>query len=114
MNDAELDKFHQLLHTQCDELKASLQLAQQSTATVELDQASVGRVSRGDALQAQSMAVETSRLKQQQLRKISMALSLIESGDYGYCKICDQEIDHRRLEIDPASTMCVPCASQQE
>jgi DnaK suppressor protein len=60
------------------------------------------------------MAVETSRLKQQQLRKISMALSLIESGDYGYCKCCDQEIDPRRLEIDPASSLCVPCASKQE
>jgi RNA polymerase-binding transcription factor len=114
MNDADLDKFRLLLIQQRDELKNSLQMAQQSTETVELDQASVGRVSRGDALQAQSMAVETSRLKQQQLRKISMALSLIESGDYGYCSICDQDIDHRRLEVDPAATMCVPCASKQE
>jgi len=114
MNDEEIVKFQQLLQQQRDDLKASLQMAQQSTETVELDQASVGRVSRGDALQAQSMAQETSRLKQQQLRKISMALSLIQSGDYGYCSVCDKEIDHRRLEIDPASTMCVPCASKQE
>jgi DnaK suppressor protein len=109
-----LDQFRLLLIEQRDDLKNSLQMAQSSTETVELDQASVGRVSRGDALQAQSMAVETSRLKQQQLRKISMALSLIESGDYGYCSICDQEIDPRRLEVDPAAMMCVPCASKQE
>lgn len=114
MNDEEIAKFQQLLQQQRDDLKASLQMAQSSTETVELDQASVGRVSRGDALQAQSMAQETSRLKQQQLRKISMALSSISSGDYGYCSVCDAQIDHRRLEIDPASTMCVPCASKQE
>jgi len=114
MNDAELDKFRQLLQQQRNNLKDSLQLAQNSIQTVELDQSSIGRVSRGDALQAQSMAQETTRLKQQQLRDISMSLSLIESGDYGYCNMCDLEIDQRRLEIHPTSSRCVPCASQQE
>jgi DnaK suppressor protein len=60
------------------------------------------------------MAVETTRLRQQQLRKISTALALISSGDYGYCSVCDEEINLKRLEIDPASTMCVACASKQE
>ncbi|MBL1320740.1 MAG: TraR/DksA C4-type zinc finger protein [Methylophaga sp.] len=92
----------------------SQQMAQSATETVELDQSSVGRVSRMDAMQSQSMAVETTRLRQQQLRKISTALALIASGDYGYCSVCDDEINHQRLEIDPASTMCVPCASKQE
>ncbi len=107
-------KFKQLLEAQRDELMASQQLAQSSTETVELDQASVGRVSRMDAMQSQSMAVETTRLRQQQLRKISTALALIESGDYGFCTICDSEIDPRRLSIDPASAMCISCASKQE
>lgn len=114
MNHTDLQKFKCLLKQQRDELMATQQMAQSSTETVELDQASVGRVSRVDALQSQSMAVETTRLRQQQLRKISTALALIESGDYGYCSVCDDEIDPRRLEIDPASTMCVPCASKQE
>jgi len=114
MNDAELDKFRQLLQQQRNELKNSLELAQGSLQTVELDQTSVGRVSRGEALQSQSMAQETTRLKQQQLRDISMSLSLIESGDYGYCNICDQEIDPQRLNINPTAIMCVPCASTQE
>ena len=114
MTDAELQQFKQLLEAQRDELMTSQQLAQSSTETVELDQASVGRVSRMDAMQSQSMAVETTRLRQQQLRKISTALALIASGDYGYCNVCDEEINPERLKIDPASTMCVPCASKQE
>lgn len=112
MNDIDLEKFKHLLEQQRDELMSSQKMAQTSTQTVELDQSSVGRVSRGDALQSQSMAVETSRLRQQQLRQISTALALIVSGDYGYCSVCDNEIDPRRLEIEPASTMCVPCASK--
>jgi len=114
MNETDLHKFKKLLVAQRNELMASQQMAQSSTETVELDQASVGRVSRMDAMQSQSMAVETTRLRQQQLRKISAALALIESGDYGYCSVCDDEINPKRLEIDPASTMCVPCASKQE
>ncbi|RKZ96356.1 MAG: TraR/DksA family transcriptional regulator, partial [Gammaproteobacteria bacterium] len=95
MNQTDLQKFKHLLEQQRDKLMATQQMAQSSTQTVELDQASVGRVSRVDALQAQSMAVETTRLRQQQLRKISTALALIESSDYGYCSICDDEIDPR-------------------
>jgi DnaK suppressor protein len=114
MNNSDLQKFKQLLETQRDQLMSSQQLAQSSTETVELDQASVGRLSRMDAMQSQSMAVETTRLRQQQLRKISTALALIDSGDYGYCLVCDEDIDLRRLEIDSASSMCVLCASKQE
>ncbi|PHS68543.1 MAG: molecular chaperone DnaK [Methylophaga sp.] len=114
MNNADVQKFKHLLETHRDGLVASQQAAQQSTEPVQLDQASVGRVSRIDALQSQSMAVETTRLRQQQLRKISTALALIESGDYGYCSVCDNDIDPRRLEVDPASSMCVTCASKQE
>ena len=114
MNHTDLQKFKLLLEQQRTELMASQQKAQSSTQTVELDQSSVGRVSRVDALQSQSMAVETTRLRQQQLRRISTALALIESGDYGYCSNCDNEIDPIKLDNDPASIMCVPCASKQE
>jgi DnaK suppressor protein len=114
MNNSNLQKFEHLLETQRDELINCQQMAQSSTETVELDHASVGRVSRRDAMQSQAMAVETTRLRQQQLRKISTALALISSGDYGYCSVCDEEINLKHLEIDPASTMCVACASKQE
>lgn len=114
MDKPTIEKFKHLLQQQRDSLMSAQQLAQDSTDIVELDQSSVGRVSRADAMQSQSMAIEGTRLRQQQLRKISTALALIESGDYGYCENCDQMIDIRRLEIDPAATLCVPCASKQE
>ena len=114
MDTAQLTQIKQQLLSQRDTLMASQQMAQSGTETVELDQSSLGRVSRVDAMQSQSMAIEATRLRQQQLRKITTALALIESGDYGYCQRCDNEIDPRRLAIDPAAIQCVPCASQQE
>jgi DnaK suppressor protein len=114
MTDDELTLFKQQLLQQRDTLMASQQLGQSATETVELDQSSVGRVSRIDAMQSQSMAIETARLRQQQLRQIITALALIESGDYGFCVECDTEIDVNRLAIDSAATRCVACASRLE
>ena len=114
MNDDELTRFKTLLLQQRDTLMVSQQLGQSATETVALDQSSVGRVSRIDAMQSQSMAIETTRLRQQQLRQITTALAMIESGDYGFCTECDTEIDVKRLAIDPAAMQCVACASRLE
>jgi DnaK suppressor protein len=76
---------------------------------VELDQASVGRLSRIDAMQAQQMAQASERRRQQQLLKIEVALRRIETGEYGYCFVCGEEIDVRRLGVDPTNTRCIRC-----
>lgn len=114
MNDAELNRFKTLLLQQRDTLMASQQLGQSATETLALDQSSVGRVSRIDAIQSQSMTIGTTSLRQQQLRQITTAIAMIESGDYGFCTECHAEIDVKRLSIDPAAMQCVPCASRLE
>jgi len=78
--------------------------------TVKLDQSSVGRLSRMDAMQGQQMALEASRRRQLQAQKIEGALRRIEAGDFGYCFICEEEIDIRRLQADPTNTRCLACA----
>ncbi|MFK5913661.1 MAG: TraR/DksA family transcriptional regulator [Woeseiaceae bacterium] len=85
-----------------------------SAATVELDQSTMGRLSRMDALQGQAMSKETKSRHEEGVRKISSALSRIESGDYGYCFQCDELISMARLEVDPAVSLCITCASLAE
>ena len=91
------------------ELQALEEASRGSGETVELDQARVGRLSRMDAMQAQEMALETGRRRKQQLQKIEGSLRRIETGDYGYCFICGEEIDERRLAIDPTVSRCMEC-----
>ncbi|GMR15799.1 MAG: hypothetical protein BMS9Abin31_0089 [Gammaproteobacteria bacterium] len=86
----------------------------ESSKTVELDQSKVGRLSRMDALQGQAMTQETKSRHEEGLRKISAALSRIESGDYGYCLECDELISTARLGVDPAAALCIRCASLAE
>ncbi|HCL81143.1 MAG TPA: RNA polymerase-binding protein DksA, partial [Nitrospiraceae bacterium] len=38
----------------------------------------------------------------------------IESGNYGICDICGEEINIKRLEARPVTTMCIECKTEQE
>jgi len=92
-------------------------LAQQegdATDVVELDQTRQGRLSRMDAMQQQAMAAETARRRALELTRIAAALARIDSGDYGLCVRCDEGIAPRRLQVDPAATLCIRCADEAE
>jgi len=64
-----------------------------------------------DALQVQAMAMETSRRRATELRRITAALVRIDEGEFGYCLKCGDEIAARRIELDPATPLCIGCAS---
>jgi len=106
----QLAEFHSKLLAEQQKLQQEAVQAQQSSATVELDQQSVGRLSRMDAMQAQAMAQELARRRARQLVEIAAALKRIESNDYGYCLDCDEPISAARLGINPASRYCLNCA----
>ncbi|MES9972359.1 MAG: hypothetical protein ABW092_20190 [Candidatus Thiodiazotropha sp.] len=56
------------------------------------------------------VAQETARRRQQQLSRIEGALRRIDAGECGYCFVCKQAIDIRRLNADPTITRCIECA----
>ncbi len=77
--------------------------------TVMLDQTSVGRLSRMDAMQRQSMAKATQARRAQTLAKLHAALRRIETGECGYCTDCGEAIAFERLELDPAAPRYLSC-----
>mgnify|MGYP006441817373 CR=1 FL=1 len=85
-----------------------------ATATVVLDQTSVGRLSRMDAMQQQAMAQGTRQRAEQSLRRIEAALRRCDDGSYGECQDCGEFINPRRLELDPAATLCIACAEARD
>ena len=93
------------------ELEELSKLSEEARSTVELDQQSVGRLSRMDSMQQQAMAEAQERMRQRDLLRIEMAERRINNNDYGYCTECDAEIPDGRLEIDPMAEKCVHCAS---
>lgn len=81
---------------------------------VALDQQSVGRLSRMDAMQVQAMAQATERRRQTRMRAVQAALDRLESGDFGYCLRCGEEIAPKRLQADPTNTLCIACADRSD
>lgn len=87
-------------------------LSEGSRRPVELDQNSVGRLSRMDAIQQQAMAVAAQGRRHHDARRITQAFRRIETGEYGYCGTCGEPIALRRLQLDPTLAMCIECASE--
>lgn len=52
--------------------------------------------------------------EQKLLKKIEEALDRIDHGVFGICDRCGQEINVRRLEARPVTTMCIECKTLQE
>jgi len=114
LDNRQIDIFRQqLLRLQAD-LSALRATGEAAAGVVELDQTSVGRLSRMDALQGQAMSQEQRRRRELELKKIAAALRRIESGSYGDCLACEEPIAIRRLTLDPAATLCISCASARE
>ena len=112
MNNQTRAHFKNLLSQNKVQLEELEQRATESTQTVDLDQSSVGRLSRMDAMQSQAMAIENKRRREIQLTRVNAALERIKEGEYGYCSQCEEEINIRRLEADPANPFCVSCAEK--
>ncbi len=80
-------------------------------SVVKLDQTAVGRLSRMDAMQAQAMSLETNRRREIELQRIGTALRRLQNNEYGICLACEEEIARKRLEVDPATPICIDCAA---
>lgn len=109
MNQKEQQRFRELLLKEKEKLKLSLSLADPSDESITPDNA-IGRLTRMEAIQAQSMNAATRARQQKRLRGIDHALERIEKGTYGTCTRCGEEIPAGRLEIMPETPLCIQCA----
>ncbi len=112
MSDVGIERRKEQLLQMKSELLELQEMARETAESVQLDQARIGRLSRMDAMQSQQMALEADRRRERQLVAIEGALRRIESGDYGICFICGDEISANRLAINPANTRCMECVEK--
>jgi DnaK suppressor protein len=81
---------------------------------VELDQQSVGRLSRIDAIAQQSVNKAGLARLRLRLSKVSGALRRIELDEYGYCLRCEEPVCYERLCVAPEVTACLTCQERAE
>jgi RNA polymerase-binding transcription factor len=105
MKDTEVVRFKTILTARRVELEELSRNSSVARRPVELDQQSVGRLTRQDALQQQAMAKAQEVRRVNEQRKIDAALIRIADDDYGWCEECGEAI-----EIDPTALRCAACA----
>ena len=96
------------------ELGELLHNAEATTKPVTLDQQSVGRVSRIDAIQQQQMAIANQQQTNDLLKSIELALARMDDDSYGDCLECGEPIAHARLQAQPFAGLCIDCQSARE
>lgn len=110
MDEVTKTRYRQILKARLQALHTEDQTNADARNPVTLDQSSVGRLSRMDALQQQAMAKATQARRSVEEARIQAALARLDEGEYGYCQQCGEDIPEARLQLMPTATLCMACA----
>jgi DnaK suppressor protein len=105
------------LETIREELLRSLSRLERSIRTTDgaarprdLEQDTVGRLSRIEALQSQGLSKTLAEREKAQLAQLLAALGRLDDGSYGVCNACGGGIPFARLIVFPETLACTACA----
>jgi len=113
LSQEQIDELHALLVALQAKLKELLQTSSKRSETVDLD-APIGRLTRMDAMQQQSMAQAERRRHELRLLQVNAALQAVDNSAYGDCKRCEEPIAFKRLKARPETPFCLSCTSELE
>ena len=111
MTSLETNEFRTLIEVRLQELQDENALGKEGQAVVTLDQQSVGRLSRMDALQNQAMANAQRARRDLEKKLLQQTLVRLNENEFGYCVDCGEEIAPARLKLNLTTTRCISCAS---
>ena len=113
LNKRDREKFRKMLIEQREQLAGNARRAAAGDIHVDPDDFP-------DEIDTASSEVNlqfTGRLREREqglLGKIERALAKIESGEYGECSNCGEDIGVKRLKARPVAELCIDCKSEQE
>jgi DnaK suppressor protein len=108
MTNAEKKKLIKIITSRIVETTEEIGELKELVKPIPLD-ASIGRISRMDAINNKTINESSFREKKQELKKLERALENSESDNFGICTKCGDEIPFGRLEYMPHTTRCVKC-----
>jgi DnaK suppressor protein len=97
------------MQEELQDLRAASNTTSDNRKPVTLDQQSVGRLSRMDAMQQQAMAAAQEARRHGRMRALEAAIRRLEEGEFGWCEDCGEFIGERRLDLDPTLVRCRDC-----
>ena len=113
MNEGQVAYFKEKLETEQQEILARIE--HQSTDVVVSDSNEMAdEIDRAAMEEAHRLELNRIGHDKLHIKKIVKALRRIDSGDYGYCDSCGDEISIKRLQARCESRLCLECQSTKE
>jgi DnaK suppressor protein len=109
INPRRMESLKERLERLLSEIDRGLEASTDVLKAVQLDQTSVGRLSRMDALQQQATRIGLRDAQLRERRRVEAALARLREGRYGICCACEDELSIERLQADPAVPFCMDC-----
>lgn len=113
LTEDQLDEIRSELLRSLRKIERSMKITNKAARPVKLDQTSVGRLSRIDAIQNQSLTQGLQEREQAKHAAIVGAIGRMDEGKYGICTACGRPIGFERLLIFPEAQMCADCGGRK-
>ena len=111
MTQHEEAQIREEIERQMDAVGEEIRELTELTKPVSLD-ASIGRVSRMDAINNKAINEMALREKRDVRKRLERARERAEEGSLGRCMRCGGEIPFGRLKLLPYTTRCMACAGR--
>ncbi len=108
MTSSEKAALKEIIINKINDLRNEIFDLEELTKPIPLD-ASIGRISRMDAINNKTINEAALRNKKKVLNRLERILENSDSKDFGLCRKCGNEIPFGRLEFMPQATRCVAC-----
>ena len=110
----DLDYFQGILQKQLDELVKGAGKTVDEMTDAEHASAFPDPTDRASLEDARNFELRIRDRERKLINKIKKALEKIEDGSFGFCEICGEPIDFKRLEARPVTTHCIECKTSEE
>jgi len=108
MNSQEKEQLIAIINSKIESIKDDIIELQELIKPIPLD-ASIGRISRMDAINNKTINESSLREKKKILQRLEKAVENSTTKAFGLCTKCGEEIPFGRLEYMPHTTRCVGC-----
>jgi len=105
--------FRELLLNKRQELMRAYAISK-GDSQAELDNGTEDYVDYAVNSYAREFLLSLTEMDRKQLLLVEEALTRIDRGEYGYCQQCNEDINPKRLEVQPWARHCLPCQELEE
>lgn len=112
MTDEQLNGLKKQLQEQLDSLEDRVEHTEEFN-TSELSNYDNHPADNATDLYDQERGLALTQAKEDEIEDIKAALTAIEEGTYGKCRVCGKEIPYERMEALPTALTCIDHADQE-